>query len=184
MRITALLAPIALLSGASACARRPAAAPGAATASVERSERIVAGRARGDGSGFAGFVPAVAAVTEGGECARLASRPGQTLFLLSFPSRTASQRNVSVVVDTAGTLLTYSDLRGDLRRPELRTGPVTAITINFERSLASATNEPPGQIARMVQGTPAQLLAAEHLGPPGALIAQLRDRCGAPIRQG
>jgi YD repeat-containing protein len=127
------------------------------------------------------FVPAVAAVEEGGECdtVRIARADDPvTLIILSFPRTDAPTRNVSVTYDSAGQRLRYNDLRGDLRRE--KTGPQTSILLDFSRRTAFATNEVPGRPAEIATGDLASALTAAHLGLPQRMLDLVQTRCGAP----
>jgi hypothetical protein len=126
------------------------------------------------------FVPAVAAVSEGGECDTLAIGGDTYLVGLTFPSLAQPQRRVSLRIDGKGTILTYSDLRGDRRPPEKRTAPLTAITINFDQRIGTAGNEWPGRPDQTAFGTPEAVMAAENLGQPGEMLKLVKARCLGP----
>ena len=167
------------------CATRPAAAPSASADSTSiriMSERVRVASPDGSSRAVADFVPAVAAIAEGGECKTIAIEPGQRLILLSFPTFREPQRNVSLTVDPTGNLLNYSDVRGDLGalRPQERTGPLTAVTITVGQGIASATNEWPNRPAEVVLGAPADFMAAENLGRPDEMVKLIMARCAAP----
>jgi hypothetical protein len=133
------------------------------------------------GGSVASFVPAVAALDQGGECETLSrgiSGRDETLVILSFPDRRNTRRNVSLAFDGQGRLLRYNDLRGDLR--SVKTGPQTSIVIDWETQSAIASNEGPGSHAPAVLGTPEQFLRQSNLGSPEQLIEQVKSRCATP----
>ena len=174
MRIALLLLGLTI-----ACATTPAARD-AGNASDSQTLIETRTRVRGsDMSTLAAFVPAVAAVSEGGECDTLALGGDVYLVSLLFPSRADDQRRVSLRIDGRGTLLSYSDLRGDRRRPEERTGPLTAVTINFGQG-GTAANEWPGRPAELTLGTADDFLTSELLGKPGDMVKLIQARCLRP----
>jgi hypothetical protein len=131
------------------------------------------------GATAASFVPAVGALEEGGECDTLpqgTTAPGETLVILSFPTRQNTRRNISLALDARGRVLRYNDLRGDLRQE--KTGPQTSIVIDFQAQSAIATNEWPGGAGTAVVGKPEQFLRENSLGVPERLIQLVRSRCG------
>ena len=177
---TALL----LLAATAACARPPARDPGnvpAPSRKIVTTETRVAGF---ESTSLSAFVPGVVAVTEGGECETIPLDGSRRMVLMSFPSRAAAQRAVAVQVAPNGTVLNYSDLRGDRRPVAERTGPLTAITINFELRAGTAANEWPGRPNELVFGTPEAFMAAENLGRPGEMLKLVTSRCieGLPDR--
>ncbi|MBW3629923.1 MAG: hypothetical protein KY464_11575 [Gemmatimonadetes bacterium] len=128
------------------------------------------------------FVPAVEAASEGGECETLprgTTGDDEVLYILSFPSREDTRRNISLSFDPEGRLLRYNDLRGDLRRE--KTGAMTAIVLDFQRGTAIASNEfPGGNPGQVVFGRPDDFLQRRNLDTPAELIQLVRSRCGAP----
>ena len=170
---TALL----LLAATAACARSSAGDPGDVPAP---SRKVVATQTRVTGfesTSLSGFVPAVVAVTEGGECETIPIDGSRRMVLMSFPSRVDAQRVVALQVGPNGAVLNYSDLRGDRRPVTERTRPLTAITVNFELQAGTAANEWPGRPNELAFGTPADFLAAENLGRPGEMLKLVTSRC-------
>ena len=167
----------------SACAPQgqPAAAtPAAAEPSAGVETAVVIGPMSSSGA-LESFVPAVEPIEEGGECNRLqlsGTEGPTTLVLLSFPSASATKRNVSVEFDSAGRRLRYSDLRGNLRRE--KTGPQTSVLLDFVRRQATATNEWPGRPGQVADGDLAIALQSAHLGYPQRTLDLVTTRCGAP----
>ena len=128
---------------------------------------------------LAEFAAAVAPTDSGGECRTLrvdGARGPATLVVLSFPSAADAQRNVSVELDSAGRRHNYSDVRGDLR--ERKSGPLTAVLLDFDRGTAHATNEWPDRPGESAGGALDAALDAAHLGTPRRMLDLMRARCG------
>ena len=180
MRITVIVL-LPLIAG---CATRPpralAPAPDSSTSTRIVTERVAVAVPSGSTGSVAAFVAAVPALTAGGECETIPIDRGSRMVLLSFPTRAKAERNVALTLDATGTLLNYSDLRGDLREREQRTGALTAVVVTFDQGTASATNEWPNRPTQLVFGTPAEILAAETLGRPGDMVKEVMSRCARP----
>lgn len=131
-----------------------------------------------EGGSLQAFVPAVAATEEGGECEILNIPGHDPVHVLSFPRRGASVRTVSIVFDSTGQPLHYSDSRGDLRRE--RTGPRTSVLLTFEEGVARGINDVPGQPSVMAEGTLMDAMEAPHLGNPRRMMELIRTRCAKP----
>ncbi len=174
---------IVLLPLVLACATRPMAAPAAVPdASTTRTvrDRAVVVVPGGPAGSVAAFVAAVPATVTGGECEMIPVGGGSRILLLAFPARTRAERNVALTLDAAGTLVNYSDLRGDLRAREQRTGAVTAVMVSYDQGTASASNEWPDRPMQLVFGLPAEILAADNLGRPGEMVKEVLARCAPP----
>lgn len=178
MRVGAL---IVLCVAAASCRAGPA-LPSAAPAEREVATETVQAQVLAEvGATAESFIPAVAAVEEGGECETLprgTTAPDETLVILSFPNRQNTRRNIALALGPSGQLLRYNDLRGDLRRQ--KTGPQTSVVIDFETQSAIATNEWPEQPGKAVFGKPEQFLRQNSLGVPERLIQLVKSRCGIP----
>lgn len=175
MRRTLCVTTACLLASACAPGGRVAPKPEVGVVTVGVVQEVTEMGAEGS---MQAFVPAVAATEEGGEC-EILRVPGQfALHLLSFPSREASVRNVSIRFDSAANPVHYSDARGDLRRE--RTGPRTSVTLDFQTGVAHGFNWVPGRPAERAVGTLTDALAAPHLGNPQRMIDLVRSRCMKP----
>ena len=175
---------VMLILLAAACAKRPpnspSTLPDSSTSTRITRERVAIDRPGASSGRVADFVAAVPAISTGGECQTIPIDRGSRLVLLSFPARAHAERNVSLRLDAAGTLLNYSDVRGDLRRREQRTGAVTSVVITFDQGVGTASNEWPDRPIQLVFGTPAEILAAENLGRPSEMVKEVIARCAPP----
>jgi hypothetical protein len=174
-----ILAVIGLCVAVASCRAGPA-LPGAAPAERKVATETVQAQVLAEvGATAENFVPAVAAMEEGGECEMLprgTTAPDETLVILSFPNRQNTRRNVSLALGPGGQLLRYNDLRGDLRRE--KTGPQTSVVIDFVTQSAIASNEWPERPGKAVFGKPEQFLRQNSLGVPERLIQLVKSRCG------
>jgi hypothetical protein len=131
-----------------------------------------------------GFVPLVEWPDTTATCADFDAglQPGERGYSLRFGVNDSSNRVVSAVWDSTGSLRRYSDARGDLR-PRLaggELGPRTTIALDFDKRIALLTNEDRGRSRGNALIPPTEALNASSLGPPRHLLARLHNQCGAP----
>ena len=134
------------------------------------------------------FEPLVSRVTEGGECVTN-DLPADGVRSLSmvYPTLRDPRTQVTVVVDAAGTILRYTEVRGGVGSrtggganlpPGATDGPrQTTIEMNFQTGQARATNVGGGQVGFGVQGSAADFQYQESLGQPLLVAQQVRERC-------
>jgi hypothetical protein len=129
-------------------------------------------------AGAAEFVAAVAPVEGDGRCETLPMEHGRRLVVLRFAGAGGVERNVALRVDSAGALLSYSDVRGDLR-PD-GPGARTAITLGFDSGSGTAVNEHagPGATQGLLLARTAEMLDLPNLGTPRRMIETVKSRCG------
>jgi hypothetical protein len=170
----------------------------AAPAARATMVRVVRGEiffpAAGD-SAIRAFVPDVQPVDSGGECRVMrTSGSGATITTAYFPSFDSTRTTVSVMFDSVGHLVRYSENRGAVR---LRTPPsmseaqrdsvfrasraaVRTTTISFDYAIdqAVASNDGGGLPNRAVIGSVRSMENLEKLGPPTKRLARVRRLCG------
>lgn len=120
---------------------------------------------------LARFVAAVPPFEEGGACRRVDE--GRRV-MLQFTGPGVTRRDVSVEVDAQGNVLSYSDVRGDVRIDG--TGPRTSIMVDLGKDTGFAMNDhvSPREVAT---GGAAEAMDLENLGNPRRMIELLRRRC-------
>jgi hypothetical protein len=151
--------------------------------------------AAGD-SAIRAFVPDVQPVDSGGECRVMrTSGSGATIMTAYFPSFDSTRTTVSVMFDSVGHLVRYSENRGwavRLRRPPSMSeaqrdsvfrasrAAVRTTTISFDYAIdqAVASNDGGGLPNRAVIGSVRSMENLEKLGPPTKRLARVRRLCG------
>lgn len=206
-RILAVATATAAIAGchgqpaASAVPETPAAATGApinagATEVLTRVSTEVFTPARGD-SAIRAFIPEILPVDFGGECRLTRSRgSGATTVLAAFPRLDSSATSVTLLFDSAGHLVRFSDNRGgnQVIRPPPGATPAqrdsmvrlsiasqprrTSINLDFATDQALAMNAGGGRRTEAVTGTVRQVESVQALGPPTMRIARIRKLCG------
>ena len=170
----------------------------ASSAAPATMVRVVRGEsffpATGD-SAIRAFVPDVQPVDSGGECRLMrTSGSGATITMAYFPSLDSARTTVSVMFDSAGHLVRFSDIRGAVR---YRTPPsmseaqrdsvsraaraaVRTTTISFDYAIdqAVASNDGGGLPNHAVIGSVRSMENLEKLGPPIKRLARVRRLCG------
>jgi hypothetical protein len=143
------------------------------------SRTVVTQAAEGTAGDASGFVAAVPAFEGEGRCQTIPVSGGEQLRVLQMDGPGGARRSVSLRFDGAGTLLSYSDVRGDLRVNG--DGPKTAITLGFDNGSGTAMNErAPAAAATqgIVISRPEAMLDLANLGTPRRMIETVKARCG------
>ncbi|HEX8906104.1 MAG TPA: hypothetical protein VF771_14750 [Longimicrobiaceae bacterium] len=127
--------------------------------------------------GAAEFVAAVPAFEGEGRCESIPVGGGARLVVLRFAGGGGAERNVSLRVDSAGKLVSWSDLRGDLRPGG--TGAKTAVTLGFDTGRGTALNEHAsgGATQGLLLARVDEMMDLPNLGTPRRMIAAVRARC-------
>lgn len=121
------------------------------------------------------FVPLAPVPPGEGVCRTRDMQGGERLVLLASGTESAGRR-VGFAVDAAGTVVSYSDIRGELR--EGRAGATTLIALDFVRDAGSARNERGGRVETLATGRASEMRTLENLGNPARMIETVRARCG------
>ncbi|HEX6368018.1 MAG TPA: hypothetical protein VF006_03730 [Longimicrobium sp.] len=126
--------------------------------------------------GLAGLVPAVAGSdAASGRCNASRRLPnGMGTVAMSFPAAPDEIRQVTVMLDSAGALHSYSELR--------HTGKtITSIMIDAGAGTGGMTNvTEEGARVMIGRGTADEALRSEALGSPARMIQTMLARCGRP----
>lgn len=105
----------------------------------------------------------------GGECMRmnLPDYPGKTVVAYVIPNATAMTRRILVVVDSAGTLARYSDVRVG--------ADAISLDVDFvrDRGMVAQTG-----VARIARAPANEIFDATNLGRPRNTAALVRRACG------
>lgn len=149
-----------------------ACAPRTTMTTVSSTVTSVAVTSSGPG-GLAAFVAAVAPFEEGGECGTV-DEGERHLVTLRFVGPGQTARNLAVALNTRGELVSYSDVRGDLKVGG--TGPRTVVSVNFENGMALALNER-SDPAGVTMGSAAEAMELENLGNPRRMSELVKRRC-------
>jgi hypothetical protein len=140
------------------------------------------------------FVPDVAPVDSGGECsvARTAGS-GATLVSAWFPRRTAAHTQVSIMFDSSGRLVRFSDRRGGMTppmtgmTPEQRDSTIravntatrsTLITLDYAIDQAIVQNRGGGRPTDAILSNIRAIEKMEKFGPIVARVERVRRLCG------
>lgn len=143
------------------------------------------------------FMPEVAAVDSGGECA-LRKLPGNskaTNTTAYFPNRAASLMTVSITFDSAGHLVQYSEMRGvtglrglppgtssvqrdSLLKAAQAAARTTSISFNYALDQAIARNRGGGKPDNAVLASVHELESLPKLGPVKDRLVRVRKLCG------
>lgn len=131
------------------------------------------------------FVPAVEFPDTVAHCAQpIASlERGERAFSLRFGDADSAARVVTAIWRKDGTLLSYSDARGDLRPPfpaDVRRNPRTTIKIDMLQHVALTYNDVDGEQQGSAASDSEGAIDMENLGPPRRMLERLRQQCGAP----
>ncbi|HET7463397.1 MAG TPA: hypothetical protein VFJ82_19250 [Longimicrobium sp.] len=170
----------ACVAAAAGCAPGQKASPGPESAMVVESTTVTRSvRSLGMGIGepgpLSGFTPAIPPFGENGRCETIPTEGGR-LVLLSFEHGPGgAERNVSVEYDSAGTVIVYADVRGDLHE---QGGPLTSVSVHLAEGAAQAMNSS-SQGRQLAMGAAD---AALDLGTPRAMIAQIERQCGGAAK--
>jgi hypothetical protein len=191
----------ALLFIAASCARQPAPPNNAprdtATAQVMLRIARVGGTymPQESDSAIAAFRPAVPPADSGGSC-RIArtSGSGATSVYATFRARDSSSTNVSLLFDSAGSLIRFTDTRGSrpirpppgatpayfdsTRNAALSRYRLTTITVDYAADVIVAGNHGGNLPDEIIAGTVRRLENLAILGPPTARIRRTRALCG------
>ena len=131
------------------------------------------------------FVPAVDFRDTIATCAEPPASlgPGERGFSLRFGQADSAQRIITAVWGRGGSLIRYSDARGDLRPPfpaDARRNPRTTITIDVPKHVALMYNDVDGEQQGSAASDADGAMDSENLGPPRRMLDRLRRQCGAP----
>lgn len=131
------------------------------------------------------FVPAVQFPDTVANCAQPTAslKPGERAFSLRFGDTDSAARVVTAIWRKDGTLLNYSDARGDLRPPfpaDVRRNPRTTIKIDMLQHVALTYNDVDGEQQGSAASDSEGAIDMENLGPPRRMLERLRQQCGAP----
>lgn len=140
------------------------------------------------------FIPEVAPVETGGECRLTRTRPGgATTVSAYFPSFDSARAVITLMFDTAGNLVRFSDRRGLVRFPGGRgrtmqeldsirrasEARIRSTSINFDYPVdqAIATNSGGGKPTEAIIAPVPEMQHLEKLGPPVERIRLARRLC-------
>ena len=131
------------------------------------------------------FVPAVEFRDTVASCAQPTAslERGERAFSLRFGDADSAARVVTAIWRKDGTLLSYSDARGDLRPPfpaDVRRNPRTTIKIDMLQHVALTYNDVDGEQQGSAASDSEGAIDMENLGPPRRMLERLRQQCGAP----
>ena len=146
-------------------------------------------------SALRAFVPEIPATDSGGEC-RLTrtSGNGSTIVQASFPSFDSVRTSVTLMFDSAGHLVRYSESRG--AGLHVRTPPGTSeaqrdsafrasqafrrssLTLDYAIDQGVATNSGGGKTTTAVLGSVRAVESLAALGPQTKRLARVRKLCG------
>jgi hypothetical protein len=149
--------------------------------------------ATGD-SALRAFVPEIPATDSGGECRLIrTSGNGSTIVTASFPSFDSVTTSVTLMFDSAGHLVRYSESRGDglkVRTPpgmgEAQRDSAFRTSLAFRRSNLSldyaidqgvASNSGGGKPTTAVLGPVRKVGSLDALGPQTKRLARVRKLC-------
>jgi hypothetical protein len=143
------------------------------------------------------FRPDVAASDSGGECAlhNATGSASATVATAYFPNRAAPLMNVSLIFDSVGHLVRYSEIRGvtglrgvspdvsDIQRDSLLRAAeaatrTTAISLDYATNQGTARNRGGGKPDRAVAATARELELLVVLGPVKERLGRVRKLCG------
>jgi hypothetical protein len=108
---------------------------------------------------------------------------GHRALAYDFGPRERPTRRIVVILDPAGRVVRYSDLRGDLRGPRDASvarnplGRRTSIAIDFIDLTAVLRNEQGDEPPNGIRAAGPGLLAAPNLGNPAAVAELVRAAC-------
>ena len=194
-----LAAPVLLLVTPAAAAQRPAPPPPGADSAAMRMEMgaRMTRTLRTGAAALAAFRPAVAPVDSGGEClVRAEQRPGVRAISAYYPARRDARSVVTVTVDSAGTLLRYSERRGGVsfslagatteeeraaRRAEFQRQPTTTISLDLVTGTAIVSNDGGDSVGAAVRAPVDAVLESAALGRPAERARAVQARCGGPV---
>jgi hypothetical protein len=211
MRVpVALIAPLIGAGITVACSshmsRPPAQAPAPTTAATPTSAaaapmqrtNVFIGESFSPRTGDAAiraFMPEIAPVDSGGEC--MVSRTGgsgATIVSAAFPKRATAHTQATIMFDSAGHLIRYSERRGGAKMPStvgmtdaqrdsaLRTATMTvrstSVTLDYAIDQAVVANRGGGRPTDAILGTVRAIENLEKLGPLTARIERVRRLCG------
>lgn len=141
------------------------------------------------------FVPDVVPVDSGGECTvSRTGGSGATIVSAGFPTRAASHTQATLMFDSAGHLIRYSERRGGAKMPStvgmttvqrdsaLRAATMavrsTTVTLDYAIDQAVVANRGGGRPTDAILGTVRAIESLEKLGPLTARIERVRKLCG------
>jgi hypothetical protein len=181
----------------------PSPAPASTNAvSIQRGDSVLLMRVVGDAftpktgeAALRAFVPDVAPVDSGGECAvARTTGSGATTVTAGFPARIASQTSATMTFDSAGHLVRFSERRGRAtsrsttgmttaqRDSTLRAMTdavrITMISLDYSIDQAIVTNRGGGKPSDGIFGTVRAVESLPQLGPLTARLARVRQLCG------
>jgi hypothetical protein len=132
------------------------------------------------------FVAAVPAVDGDGRCETFPVRfgPGQRALFYGFGPHNRPTRRIMVLLDADGSVVRYSDGRGDLRAPMDPTvsahdplGQRTSIAIDWFKQSGVFVNTLGTLPSTGIRAEGPDVLVAGNLGSPGLMVAIIRARC-------
>jgi hypothetical protein len=140
------------------------------------------------------FIPEVAPVDSGGECfVTRTAGSGATIVSASFPRRTAAHTQASIMFDSSGRLIRFSERRGAMlppttgMTPEQRDSTVratnaamrsTLITIDYAIDQAIISNRGGGRPTDAILSNVRAVEKIEKFGPIVARVERVRRLCG------
>jgi hypothetical protein len=141
------------------------------------------------------FIPEIAPVDSGGEC--LVTRTGgsgATIVNASFPSRAVAHTQATIMFDSSGRLIRYSERRGGTRTPStvgmtdaqrdstIRAASVatrsTSVTLDYAIDQAIVSNRGGGQPTNAILSTVRAVETLPKFGPLAARVERVRRLCG------
>lgn len=126
--------------------------------------------------GLAGLVPAVpASDVAAGTCDVSHRQPiGFGFVKMSFPAAPGEIRHATVMLDAAGALMNYTELRKTA-------DAMTSVAIDVAQGTGGMTNVTEGGTRVTIgRGTADEALRSEALGSPARRIETMLARCGRP----
>lgn len=138
------------------------------------------------------FVPAIAPTARGGQCGSVPTAPGLSTRALFFPDSAAPVREVTLVFDSTGRAISYSDVRGDQSPERVTPGPDgapriteppglrTDIFIDLAHRAGMAKNSGGGKPPTTILLHGKAMMRLGNLDDPAHLIAMVKSRCGTP----
>jgi hypothetical protein len=140
------------------------------------------------------FIPEVAPVDSGGECSvTRTGGSGATIVSASFPRRTAAHTQASIMFDSSGRLIRFSERRGAMlpptvgMTPEQRDSTIratnaakrsTVISIDYAIDQAIISNRGGGRPTDAILSNVRAVEKIEKFGPIVARVERVRRLCG------
>ena len=175
----------------------PATTPTRAAAPIQRTEVFIGDSfsPRTGDAALRAFIPDVAPVDSGGECTvSRTGGSGATIVSAWFPTRAASHTQATLMFDSVGHLIRYSERRGGAKMPStvgmtnaqrdssLRAATMavrsTTLTMDYAIDQAVVANRGGGRPTDAILGTVRAIENLEKLGPLTTRVERVRKSCG------